>query len=40
MINQVETDICNIYKDSELNTPNHSYIHIKKHIFYLVVIHV
>ena len=33
IINQIETDICNIYKESELNTPNHSYIHIKKHIF-------
>ena len=33
LINQVETDICNIYKDSELNTPKHPYIYIKKHLF-------
>ena len=33
LVNQVETDVCNIYKESELNTPKHPYIYIKKHLF-------
>ena len=33
LINQIETDVCNIFKESELNGSGKEYIFIKKNMF-------